>query len=126
MREAIAEIQRAQRDNNRRIAALRPAGGLGRAVQYALAQGQRAAVTLTHVDTGALRASHRMQMEGGLRGRIFIDPAALNPRSGVHTAVYGPQEHGRGGSHAFYERVVNEHGRSIATAAGRGMAQELQ
>ena len=109
----ITGLQEAQALNNRMIAALKPSGALGQAVREVTAAAQRWAIALTHVDTGSLRASHRMEV-GGLRGRIYIDPGAVNPRSGRHTALYGPYEHARGGSHAFYGRVVDEHGQELA------------
>lgn len=116
----IAGIQKAQRANSRALAALKPSGAMGRAVQEMTAMAQRFAIAITHVDTGALRASHRMRIESrGSRGRVFIDRAARNPRSGRRTADYGPVEHRRGGTHAFYERTRREHG---ATIGKRGLA----
>lgn len=115
----IRGLQEAQQANQRRLAELKPSGALGRAVQYATATLQRHAIGITHVDTGSLRASHRMRLEaGGLRGVIFIDPGAVNPRSGQKTSVYGPHEHARGGSHAFYARTVSEAGPSVEKQAG--------
>lgn len=107
----IKGIQEAQRWNLRAIAALKPGGMMGRAVQYALVDLQRYAVTITHVDTGSLRASHRMAYSEGFGlylGRIFIDPNSINPRSRMRPADYGAAEEARGGSHAFYERTIRE------------------
>ncbi len=112
---SITGIQEAQAANNRVIAALQPSGALGRAVQYGTAAAHRYAVGVTHVDTGALRASHRMEVTG-LRGRVYIDPSARNPRSRQRTATYGPYEHDRGGEHAFYQRTIDEQGQSIEQA----------
>lgn len=103
----IRGIQEAQRWNLRAIAAMQPDGQFGRAIQYATTIVHRHAVSITHVDTGALRASHRIQLDG-LRGRIYIDPSSVNPDSGARPAVYGAIEEARGGSHAFYRRTVNE------------------
>jgi hypothetical protein len=108
----ITGIQQAQATNNRAIAALRPEGALGRAVQYGTLSAHRYAIGFTHVDTGTLKASHRMEVKG-LRGRIYIDPSARNPRSQQRAAIYGPYEHERGGEHAFYDRVVNDLGQQI-------------
>jgi hypothetical protein len=108
----ITGLQEAQAANNRLLARMQPRGALERAVLYGTTAAHRAAVVITHVDTGALRASHRMEVSG-LRGRVYIDPGATNPRSGVRTAVYGPMEHARGGGHAFYRRVVDEEGQRI-------------
>ncbi len=109
---SITGIQQAQAMNNRAIAELQPSGALGRAVQYGTVTAHRYAIGLTHVDTGALKASHRMELSS-LRGRIYIDPSTSNPRSGQAPATYGPYEHDRGGSHAFYQRVIDEHGAQI-------------
>ena len=112
---SITGIQEAQAKNNRNIAALQPSGALGRAVQYGVIAAHRYAVGVTHVDTGALRSSHRMEITG-LRGRVYIDPSARNPRSRQRTETYGPYEHERGGQHAFYQRTINEQGPSIEQA----------
>lgn len=113
MRVSIRGIQQAQKANARMIAEMQPSGAAGRMIQTVLAGLHRYAVSVTHVDTGALRASHRMGLEhgffGGLRGRIFIDPAAIGNK-GKRPAVYGTFEHARGGHHAFYERTYNEAG----------------
>lgn len=112
---SIKGIQQAQAANNRVIAELQPSGALGRAVQYGVTTAHRYAVGVTHVDTGALRASHRMEVTG-LRGRVYIDPSARNPRSRQRTETYGPYEHERGGEHAFYQRTIDEQGASIEQA----------
>jgi hypothetical protein len=108
----ITGIQEAQAKNNRNMAALRPAGALGRAVQYGTIAAHRYAIGVTHVDTGTLKGSHRMEI-GGLRGRVYIDPGATNPRSGQRATLYGPYEHQRGGGHAFYQRVIDDYGPEI-------------
>lgn len=120
VRLTIRGIQEAQAANNQAMAALRPAGALGRAVQWGTAESHRYCVTITHVDTGALRASHRMSFDEGrgwARGRIAIDASSVNPH-GHKPAEYGPIEHARGGSHAFYARTKEERGQHIL----RGMA----
>jgi hypothetical protein len=105
----IKGVQEAQQRNQRVIAELKPAGAMGRAVQYATATLQRYAIGITHVDTGSLRASHRMSISG-TRGTIYIDPGSTNPRSGNKPSIYGLVEHARGGSHAFYGRTIAEAG----------------
>ncbi len=120
----IKGIQEAQRWNLRAIAALRPSGALGRAIQWGTAAGHRYAVSITHVITGALRASHRMSVSS-TQGRIFLDPSARNPRSRQRTAVYGPVEERRGGEHAFYRRTVTEAGPRIAREMGQRVAREV-
>ena len=116
----IRGIQEAQRWNVRAIAALRPSGALGWAIVWGTAAAHRYAVSITHVDTGALRASQRMAVSGA-QGRIYLDASARNPRTGQRTAAYGPVEEARGGSHAFYRRTVAEAGDAIA----KGMAQRV-
>jgi hypothetical protein len=119
-RLTIKGLQEAQAANLRLMAAVRPSGALGRAVQRATIAAHRYAVTLTHVDTGALRASHRMDYgtgSGWAQGRVFIDPTARNPRSRALTSRYGPVEEARGGTHRFYGRVVDEKAHAIASEA---------
>lgn len=123
-KSTIQGIQEAQRANEQLIAAMKPSGALGRMVQYATVLAHRYTVAITHVDTGALRASHRMNVLGG-RGEIYLDPTATNPRTGTPTAEYGPTEHARGGDHAFYERTEREAGLSIATEAGQVFVRGL-
>lgn len=115
----IKGLQQAQQNNQRRLAELKPSGAMGRAIKFATASAQRVAIGVTHVDTGSLKASHRMRLEaGGLRGVIYIDPGAVNPRSGQKPAIYGLGEHARGGSHAFYEVTVQTAGPLIENQAG--------
>lgn len=98
---SIRGIQEVQAANNRRIALLTADGDLGQAVREITAFTHRQAVAVTHVDTGSLRASHRMEITG-VRGRVYIDPNSINPRTGEKPAEYGEVEHARGGRHAFY------------------------
>lgn len=112
VRITITGLQQMQSRNDRRIARLRSSSDLGKAIQGATAEAHRYAVAVTHVDTGSLRASHRMEVNG-LHGRVYLAPEAINPRSRQKTSVYGYYEHERGGSHAFYERTVNERGPEI-------------
>jgi len=114
----IEGIQAAQAACNRALAAVKPRGALGEAVRWGIAEGHRYAVSITHVDTGALRASHRTKFQEGrswARGRMFIAADSVNPR-GQRPSVYGPIEHDRGGSHAFYERTQGERGSHILRA----------
>jgi hypothetical protein len=120
----IKGIQEAQRWNVRAIAALRTGGALGRAIQWGTAAAHRYAVSITHVDTGALRASHRMAVSGA-QGKIYLDASARNPRSGQRTAVYGPAEEARGGEHAFYRRTVAEAGSKIGQEMAQMVAREV-
>lgn len=113
MQVSIQGLQDAQQDNAKMIRALRPSTGLGQAVRGTISDLHRYAVIVTHVDTGALRASHRMafgESYGGAEASISIDEGARNPRTGKRTSEYGPVEHARGGAHAFYERTYEERG----------------
>lgn len=122
---SIRGIQEAQQANLELIASLKPGGALGRAIQYGTIEIHRYAVAITHVKTGALRASHRIELSG-LRGRVYIDPATVNPRTGQKPSLYGVTEHRRGGSHAFYERTYHEAGRRIAEAVAQGYIRGIR
>ena len=104
----IEGIQAAQDKNLRRYTTLR-GSALYQAAQIVGLGLHRYAVQITHVDTGALKASHRLELKQGaqVEGRIYIDPNSINPK-GKRPAEYGPVEHARGGSHAFYERTRRE------------------
>jgi hypothetical protein len=109
----IRGIQEAMDANIKLIESLEPSGAMGRAVQFMTVAAHRYAVDITHVDTGGLKSSHRMNLDLGdvPRGEVFLDPGAVGP-NGV-PAYYGIFEHGRGGSHAFYDRVIDEAGERI-------------
>lgn len=110
----IEGIQELQAYNIRAIAALEPTGAVGEAIQHGTAALHRRAVIYTHVVTGSLRGSHRMDIEArGMRGVISIDPRTVNPRSRQKPVEYGPIEHARGGSHAFYELAIEKHGDAV-------------
>ena len=113
----IQGLQEAQQDNLRMVAALQPRSGLGQAVHVATVYLHRAVVANTHVDTGSLRASHRMDFSFGSEpeGVIHIDEAGKNPRSGQRTAIYGPAEENRGGEYEFYGMTFEQE----AEAAGQ-------
>jgi hypothetical protein len=123
---SIKGVQEEQARNLARIAALKPGGAISRAVRNALIKAHRYAVALTHVDTGTLRAAHRIVFrETDTYGFIEIDPSARNPRSHQLAADYGVYEHRRGGSHAFYGRVVAEYGDDIAREGVRIVLDEV-
>jgi len=103
----INGLQKAQRWNARAIANLKPGGDVPRAIQIIVTQLHRYELTVAHVDTGAMRASIRMEVNG-MRGRTYVDPQARNPRTGMLTSVYAEAEEARGGEHAFASRTVNE------------------
>jgi hypothetical protein len=109
MTATIRGLQELQDRNLRTIAALQPKSALGRAIQFAATELHRYIVSITHVDTGAYRSSHRIQVGEG-RGRVFVAPSARNPRSKALVAEYAEHEEARGGSHAVYERAASEMG----------------
>jgi hypothetical protein len=125
----IQGIQEAQAQNNRRIAALQPTGALGAAIIAGATMAHRYAVAITHVwryKGGALRAAHRMWIsKSQAQGVIAIDGSAINPR-GQKPATYGVFEHARGGSHRFYERVIDERGQQIIQEMARVMQDGLK
>ena len=122
----IKDLLKFQNDNNKRIAAMKPSGAAGRALQYGLTALHRYAVATTHRDTGTLAASHIMELDlSSLRGRIYINPSARNPKSGQMAAIYGPHEHARGGQHAFYKRTIDEAGPGVVDDMMRMLEAEL-
>lgn len=121
-------LQEAQEAILRAYNATKPSGGLGRAVSYAAQEAYRYAVAITHVwivRGGWLRASHRIKPDGTARARIFVDPNAINARTGSRVLSYAAIEEARGGSHSFYGRVVTERGSAIADAALEGLQKGL-
>lgn len=119
-RASIKGLQEVQAKNLKMINALKPHGQYGEAIRWATTEAHRYSVQITHVDTGTLRAGQRLEvMLGRLSGLIYIDPQAINPKSGALASRYGLAEHARGGSHAFYERVLFERGQHIGTNALR-------
>ena len=113
----ISGILEAQQENNKVIHALEPASDFGKAIKHVVIAATRFMATITHVDTGSLKASERMLVKA-LRGEIFIDPNAVNPVSGERPAEYGIYENERGGEHAFFDRTVEASPRFVEQAAG--------
>lgn len=112
-------IQEVMARNNRRIASMKPQGAAGTGVRDAIAALHRHAVQITHVGQytggGALKSSHRMEIEG-LEGKVFIDPRSVSPRRSKRRnkpSDYGVYEHARGGEHAFYDRTIEEIGGEV-------------
>ncbi len=64
-------------------------------------------VSITHVDTGALKASHAIEQRGKMTV-LYQHPAVVNPRSGKRPADYGVYENAHGGLHAFYDRTMEK------------------
>lgn len=129
MQMTIKGLQEAQRAMVKAVAAMKPGGGLDDAVRFATIAALQYAVSITHVDTGALRASHRMRFDGasffsGPRGVIYIDPASVRPGGG-RPSQYGVVENFRGGTHAFYARVPAERGETIARQAAGAVIRSM-
>ena len=128
---SIRGLQEAQRDTLRRIAALKPGGAMEEGVRVGTLAAHRYAVSLTHVDSGTLRAAHRVVIRrtwiNKVEGEVYIDPAASKPGLiAARPSVYGVHEHARGGDHAFYERTVREHGAHIAAQSIAVIAARLR
>lgn len=100
----------AQLANQRLVAAVKPTGYLGRGVKAMTLEAQRQAINVTHVDTSALKHSHRVQFKNTKSdavGVVYVG-AVTNPKTGETTSNYGIIEHQRGGEHAFYQIVVTD------------------
>jgi hypothetical protein len=108
--------------------AVQPQGGLGRAIQFVTLGAMQYAMRVSHIITGALRSSHvpEFASAGNMsRGRVFIDPAAINPMHGKPVTDYAAIEEARGGSHAFYERTVAERGNYLVGRAAELVIAEM-
>lgn len=122
---SIQGLQEAQSTNTKQVAAFKPTGAYGAAVRYLTVAAHRYAMYVTHYQTGGLRAAHRMTVTN-LRGDIFLDPTGTNQaRGGARPSIYGPIEHNRGGSHAFYYRTEHEAGPRIIQDAASMIEREL-
>ena len=104
----IEGLQQAQANNRNRILAIQPGGVVDEEIKRLVIGSNRYAMYVTHVDTGALRASHRMYLRP-MEGEVSVSMDTYNPRSGRAVHVYAEFEHARGGSHAFYARTVAEY-----------------
>lgn len=109
----IDAVDRALKDAAK---AANKAGPLGEVVFAAAQHAAAYATEISHVWTGALQESHSIDQAGG-RAVVYPNPAVINPISLKSPAEYGPYEHARGGSHAFYARTINERGTDIAQGA---------
>ena len=120
-KEFIGDIQRAQAANNKVVSELKPRNAYGEAIRNLTTGAQAYAQKITHVDTGGLKASHRVKLyRSQLKGEVSLDQGASRSDGG-RPAVYGFFEHQRGGTHAFYERTEKEAG----DALGRRAVQHL-
>jgi len=124
---SIQGIQELMADSLRATRAIRPSGALGRVVKRVGLATLRWIDGVVHVDTGALRASQRIDfIESGNEATaiIFVDPTAVNPK-GQYPAEYGVYENRRGGSHAFYDIGADYAQAYIATEAINTLSVEI-
>lgn len=124
VRYDIKGLQEARSAVLRVLAQLEPAGALGAAVRDTTLAADRYAVSITRVDTGAWRASHRPEV-AGLVGHLHLDAGAINPKSGTRPAVYGAIWEDRGGQRAVYARTVDEAGEGILQETGLKLYRSL-
>lgn len=110
----IKGIQQAQRRLLAASFAISAHGkGLDRAAFDMAAAAHRYMVSITHVDTGALRGSEFIRKVANAHYEVTINEAAKNPTSGKRVVDYASVEHDRGGEHAFAARTVAEAGTRI-------------
>ena len=121
---SITGIQEAQSEMVKTIARMQATGPRQRAILYATTAAHRYLVSITHVDTGAYRASQWMEAKGE-RGQIYVNPSTTNPRSKVKPVEYSVYEEERGGEHAAYERTVKEAGPGIIEEASKILARGI-
>lgn len=119
---SIKGIPEAQAAFEQAARAVKPSGAYGKWIKETTLRLHKYAVDATHVDTGALKASHILTVNR-LQGEIMLNPGARRGDE-ARPAHYGPFEHRRGGSHAFYARTI-EHGNQFASASSRIMLQGL-
>lgn len=100
----IEGLQQAQAAMSKVIAALEPRGAVGIATQEMTIRAFRWVVTQTHVDTGTLRASRRMEVHE-LKGIIYT-VSGINPKTGKSARAYDVPEQARGGSHQTYVNFI--------------------
>ena len=114
LKATIKGIRELQRANLKSIRALQPTGAAGQAVQSGILAMQRYQATITDVDTGALKGSRRIRIEG-MGASLFTSHTARNPRSGTPVLEYDDYEEARGGGHANWSRTFNEAGARVAS-----------
>ena len=108
------------------IVAMRPSGGMTKALKEMSVPVFRFVLAKTHVDTTALRSARLIKMNfRELRSRIFTNKSVRNPRTGKQPAFYDVEEQARGGSHATYDRAIVEIGPAVITLGASIVAREL-
>ena len=123
VRVDITGIEDARRAMEQAVRAMRPNDAFGKALKATTEHAYLYARQITHIDTGALRASHRMQFFGKY-AEIYPDPAAVRSDN-KRPAEYAIYEHNRGGAHAFYARTVLEDGKQAAQSGLRLLVKAM-
>lgn len=135
----IRGLEKLQAANRKLLDGINPKLGLYEGVKVATQILHNYAIKITHVQTGTLKRSHVVDYAaGGVQtfrvgfpimdkavGRIYISSSARNPVTHQMPVDYGPKEHRRGGSHAFYKRTVDERGKYAAGVAIRRIESGL-
>jgi hypothetical protein len=111
----IKGLQEAQEWNLRSIRNMKSSGTFGDMLREIMTQLHRYQVSITHVDSGALRAAERIEING-MTGRLFVDESASSPKGGK-PSVYGQIEDARGGDHAFGRNTAEQGAPSIIMIA---------
>lgn len=117
LRLDIRGVQQAQYAALKAIRAVKPEGALGRAVKFLATGAHMRLVTLTHVDTGTLRASELIRMDNMLHYTVYNSLSARNPRSRAYAVSYAPIEEARGGSHAAWQQTYEYASSTLAPRA---------
>lgn len=107
LRLSIQGLQQAQQASLRAVRAVKPDGGLGRAVKWLATFTHLHLTARLHVDTGSLRAATLIQSSGLSQYTIYVNPSARNPRSRALVEDYAEYEEDRGGDHAAWRNTVD-------------------
>jgi hypothetical protein len=115
-------VERASAGVQKALRSLHATGHLRRAVQAGARVARDYASSITHIWTGTLATSHHYRTwDRGpydVAGEVYLGPER-NPRTAQAASYYGPFEHARGGSHAFYARTEAEAGHLVQDAIWR-------
>jgi len=118
----IDGLQKAQAANLKMIAALSPKG-VEKGTQAMTIRAFRWVVTMTHVKTGTLKASRRMEVQP-LKGTIFT-VGGINPKSGKSAKAYDVPEQARGGTHQTYVNFIATQALAVGRLGITTMLKEL-
>lgn len=107
----IEGLQKAQAANLKMIAALSPKGGVGQATKEMGIRAFRWVVTQTHIKTGTLKASRRLDIQP--LSAIIYTTSGINPKTGKNARGYDVPEQARGGTHQTYVNFIATQGFAI-------------